>query len=681
MSGDSIESARLEGLRAAGYEMQSLIGRGGMAYVYRAEDTRLGRIVAVKVLAPELAQNEEFRQRFLRESRLAASLDHPNIIPIYEAGEVDGHLYLAMRFVEGADLKVVLKRRGTLTVDEAMGVFGQVGAALDAAHKAGLVHRDVKPANILVSAATAPGGRDHVYLSDFGLTKRASSLTGVTATGIVVGTMDYVAPEQIGGKAVDARTDVYALGCVVYQSLTGKVPFTRDDDAALLWAHLMEMPAPISSVRPDIPAAVDKVVETAMAKGPEGRFASCGEFISALGAAFSGNPVNLPASATGGTAVSPSSAPPSTYPGSPTYPGGPQSGAQTGAQTGAQPQGTTPLPTTHIPGGEYSPQTPYPHQYSPTQFPPGTYPPQSAPPHSAPPASAPPQYSTPPPGMAPYSAPPSQHSGVPYPYSAPPQPGSAPPYPYSAPPAASAPPYPYSSPPHGVSGPPHGVSGPPHGVSGPPAGSASSSGSGRRKLLIGGLAAAIVVVIVLVGISLLKPFQEGTKHFTANETVPISFDYPASWKQAGPGTNVVFSPHASEALSLFGTPGASTVWSDLDRVEKKDPDSVVGVYTTLSTTDFPANPDDRKASLSTQLPATVTLNVQQTTVVDGRDATRHDGSLQESGGDGNLRIRCFIVKDPTSTQTVVLVFFASESAWDKNEGKFKTLLDSVKFRS
>ncbi|SHN36819.1 serine/threonine-protein kinase [Cryptosporangium aurantiacum] len=682
---DPVESARLDGLRAAGYELQSLIGRGGMAYVYRAEDTRLGRVVAVKVLAPELAQNDEFRQRFLRESRLAASLDHPNIIPIYEAGEADGHLYLAMRYVEGADLKVVLKRRGTLTVDETMALFGQVGAALDAAHQAGLVHRDVKPANILVSAATTPAGRDHVYLSDFGLTKRASSLTGVTATGIVVGTMDYVAPEQIGGKAVDARTDVYALGCVLYQALTGKVPFIRDDDAALLWAHLMEMPTPVSSVRPEIPVAVDQVIATAMAKGPEGRFASCGDFIAALGAAFGGQQVNLPASASGGPGVSPNSAPPATHPEPPQPPTAqtptpqtqtptpqpptphsptsvppsgpitqpPVPGWSAPPSTGAaeQPHGT-PLPTAQYPGNQYPgnqyspssapPHGTYPNQYSPTQFPPSGYP-HSAPPH-------------------PQSAPPNQ--AMPHPYSAPPHQGSAPPYPYSAPPhPGSAPPYPYSAPPHGVGSTP------------PPT---PDSGRGR-KLLIGGLAGALVLAVVLVLVLVIKPFEEGTKHFDPTTTLPISFDYPESWNRSGQGTNLVFSPKASDAAALFTAPGTGTGWPKLADALKSDADSVVGVYTLLSLNPFPDEADGRKESLQGQLPTTANLGAEEPTVVDGHDSARYDGELQQDGGDAELRIRCFVTTDQTTNQTVVLVFFASEKAWSENEDKFKTLLGSVKF--
>src|SRR5690348_3308909 len=258
------------GFEVAGYRIESVIGRGGMAVVYRAEDTRLGRKVALKVLTPVLAHNEQFQQRFIRESRLAASLDHPNIVPIYEAGDADGQLFIAMRFVVGSDLKGVLREQGgQLPLAWTLPVFGQIGSALDSAHRAGLVHRDVKPGNILITAdgRARPRRGGHVYLTDFGLTKRTSELSGgLTGTGHFLGTVDYVSPEQIQGRQVVAGTDIYALGCVLYECLTGQLPFHRDDDAALLWAHLVEAPPPVSGIRPEIPGAVNAVVARAMAK-------------------------------------------------------------------------------------------------------------------------------------------------------------------------------------------------------------------------------------------------------------------------------------------------------------------------------------------------------------------------------------------------------------------------------
>jgi serine/threonine protein kinase len=274
------------GTEVAGYRVASFIGRGGMAVVYRAEDMRLGRNVALKLLAPELSQNERFQQRFMRESRMAASIDHPNIIPIYEAGEVGGLLYIVMRYVEGSDLKVIIEREGPLELGRLFQLMRQVGGALDAAHAGGLVHRDVKPGNILIASGSGPESEDHAYLTDFGLTKRSSSLSGLTATGHFLGTIDYVAPEQITGNPVDARTDVYALGCVLYESLTGVVPYQRDDDAALLWAHLVEAPPSVREHRPDVPDGLDAVIATAMAKAPADRYASCRELTSALQAAL-----------------------------------------------------------------------------------------------------------------------------------------------------------------------------------------------------------------------------------------------------------------------------------------------------------------------------------------------------------------------------------------------------------
>jgi hypothetical protein len=279
----SIRPFRLDGGELAGYRIESLIGRGGMAFVYRAVDQRLGRTVALKVLAPELAGDAEFRRRFLRESRLAASLDHPNIIPIYDAGEADGMLYIAMRYVDGSDLKAVLAQEPQLGTERLIDIFTQVADALDEAHNHGLVHRDVKPANILIAPRSAAAqGHEHVYLSDFGVTKRATSLSGVTAPGVIVGTMDYLAPEQIAGKAVSTATDVYALGCVVFQALTGAVPYVRDDDAALLWAHLTEVLPAVWENRADVPPTAQTPLWKATAKEPEDRYATCREFIADL---------------------------------------------------------------------------------------------------------------------------------------------------------------------------------------------------------------------------------------------------------------------------------------------------------------------------------------------------------------------------------------------------------------
>ena len=214
------------GTTVAGYRIEALIGRGGMGAVYRAEEAGLGRKVALKVIAPELAQDERFRERFLRESRIAASLDHPHVVPIYQAGEEDGVLFLAMRYVEGSDLAKLVAENGALEPKRAVELLSQVAEALDAAHEKGLVHRDVKPSNVLIAEAA---GREHCYLGDFGLTKRTGSLSGVSVAGEIVGTLEYVAPEQITGDPLDERADVYSLGCVLYECLTGQAPVSARD--------------------------------------------------------------------------------------------------------------------------------------------------------------------------------------------------------------------------------------------------------------------------------------------------------------------------------------------------------------------------------------------------------------------------------------------------------------------
>jgi serine/threonine-protein kinase len=277
----------MAGRQIAGYRVESEIGRGGMAVVYRAKDLRLGRTVALKVLAPELARNDIFRKRFVHESEVAAAIDHPHIVPIFEAGETDGILYIAMRYVRGRDLRALIDREGPLPLDAAGRIAVQVASALDAAHSHDLVHRDVKPGNILVAEGTDADHPEHVYLTDFGLTKKSLSLTGFTTVGQFVGTLDYVAPEQISGRPVDGRCDVYSLGCVVFELLTAAPPFRREDDLALLWAHLYAEPPQVTPLRPELPAAVDEVMARALAKSPEERHDTCLQFVAALRTAWS----------------------------------------------------------------------------------------------------------------------------------------------------------------------------------------------------------------------------------------------------------------------------------------------------------------------------------------------------------------------------------------------------------
>jgi serine/threonine protein kinase len=246
-----------------GYRIEALIGRGGMGVVYRAHDPRLKRNVALKLLAPELAGDERFRERFLRESELAASLDHPNVIPIYEAGEADGVLYVAMRLVDGKDLKTLLAEERTLAPARALEIAGQLAGALDAAHERGLVHRDVKPSNVLLDQ------REHVYLADFGLTRRLGEPGAALGAAFSLGTPAYVAPEQIEGKELDGRADEYSLCCLLHECLTGEPPFPRSSEAAVLFAHLEE--------EPPAPERLAEVVARGLAKDSAERYPSCAE--------------------------------------------------------------------------------------------------------------------------------------------------------------------------------------------------------------------------------------------------------------------------------------------------------------------------------------------------------------------------------------------------------------------
>jgi serine/threonine protein kinase len=273
----------------AGYRVEGVAGRGGMGVVYRAQHVHLGRTVALKLLNPELAASEEFRERFVREARAAAELEHPNIVPVYDAGEVEGRLYLAMKFIEGTDLAQVLEREGSLAPERTMALLQQLADALDAAHEHGLIHRDVKPANALLDG-------DRLYLTDFGLTRRVDSTRPLTATGRAVGTAAYLAPEQIRGEPLDRRVDVYALGCVLFQCLAGKPPYLRDTDMLIMWAHVGAEPPSLSAERTDLPATVDRVVKKALAKSREDRYDTCGELVSEMKRALNpSQPMETPA--------------------------------------------------------------------------------------------------------------------------------------------------------------------------------------------------------------------------------------------------------------------------------------------------------------------------------------------------------------------------------------------------
>jgi DNA-binding beta-propeller fold protein YncE/predicted Ser/Thr protein kinase len=283
----AVDSELQAGEVFAGYRVTGVAGRGGMGVVYEAQQLDLERPVALKLIATPLARDEAFRERFVRESRAAAAIDHPNVIPVYSAGEDGGRLYLAMRFVDGEDLRSLVQHEGPLELARAASIIAQIGSALDAAHARGLVHRDIKPANVLLD-------RDHAYLTDFGLTKRLTGETTMTGSGRWVGTLGYIAPEQIRGEGVDARADVYALGCLLFYVLTGVAPYRRDSDEATLYAHLHDAAPDARALAPEVPEALAGVVGRALEKDPDDRYLSAGDLGRAALAAVGDGPVPPP---------------------------------------------------------------------------------------------------------------------------------------------------------------------------------------------------------------------------------------------------------------------------------------------------------------------------------------------------------------------------------------------------
>jgi tRNA A-37 threonylcarbamoyl transferase component Bud32 len=269
------------GTEFAGYRLEALLGRGGTSTVYRAESPRLGIRVALKILNAEVSDDEAFRERFVREARLVARIEHPNVISIYDADAWGDELYIAMRYVPGGDLKGALAG-GPLDPERALAILAQAASGLDEAHARGLVHRDVKPANLMLDRGGQEGGPETVYVTDFGLTKHAHSGGAATPTGVLLGTIDYVAPEQIEGRTPDGRADAYSLGCVAFECLTGRRPFERENEAAVLWAHMQESPPSVRDLAPELPRGLDEPIARALAKDPNERFSTCAELVEAL---------------------------------------------------------------------------------------------------------------------------------------------------------------------------------------------------------------------------------------------------------------------------------------------------------------------------------------------------------------------------------------------------------------
>jgi serine/threonine-protein kinase len=347
----------LVGEEFAGYRLVSVLGRGGMSIVFRAENPRLGNVIALKVLDPSLAGDDIFRTRFLEESRIAASMNHPNVIPIHDMGSSDGLLYIAMRCVTGTDLRQMLKKRGRLPAETAVFLLEQAARALDAAHRRGLVHRDVKPGNLLVERGNDGSDPDHVYLADFGITKHMGGRTGLTSSGQFLGTIDYVAPEQIRGISVLGLADQYSLGCVLYECLTGRVPFEKDLDAAIIFAHVEESPTLPTVLRPDLPPALDDVFARVLAKNPGDRYESCKEFMTAARAAL--GPMADPPPQGGSLSMRLPTSGPAPYPAEPepgAYIGaqyGPPLGSYQGPQYGSQRDPYPPTEVAHEPADAY----------------------------------------------------------------------------------------------------------------------------------------------------------------------------------------------------------------------------------------------------------------------------------------------------------------------------------------
>src|SRR5437588_1554358 len=269
----------------AGCRLEAVAGRGGMGVVYRGTQLVLGRPVAVKAIAPELAEDPSYRERFKRESQLAASIDHPHVIPVYEAGEWDGMLYLIMRWVEGTDLRAMLSSSGGLPPARAVRLLRPVASALGAAHQRGLVHRDIKPGNVLIAPCDDEREED-VYLTDFGIARRSASQSGMTSTGMLVGTVDYMAPERISGGKGDAASDIYSFGCMLFEALSGQLPFDRPTNVAKVFAHVNDPVPSVRTIAQEVPERLDQIVRQAMAKRPEERFSSAGALTRALGEAL-----------------------------------------------------------------------------------------------------------------------------------------------------------------------------------------------------------------------------------------------------------------------------------------------------------------------------------------------------------------------------------------------------------
>ncbi|GII83853.1 hypothetical protein Ssi03_18430 [Sphaerisporangium siamense] len=648
----------LVGGQVADYLVEAVIGRGGMATVFRARDQRLGRTVALKVLAPQLSQDQRFRDRFVRESRLVAGIDHPNIIPIYEAGESDELLFIAMRYVEGSDLRRLIQASGPLPVARGYALFSQIASALDAAHQQGLVHRDVKPANILV---TDGSDRDpeHVYLTDFGLTKSTFSEAGLTSQGHFMGTPRYVAPEQIRGLPVDGRSDLYAFACVVYEALSGLPPFQRDTELALLYAHVSHDPPPLTPYRTDLPHAVNRVMARALAKSPGERYTTCREFVTALRDAISAEEPHSPPEGRPSWPPFPG-APFTPPPGTPAQAssGSPWSAAQPGGPTSHPDHGPAPIPghgSAPLPGHGSAPAPGHGPAPVAGHGPVPGHGPAPAAGHGA--ASVPGQgRASASPGTGHVHAPPDGAGHVPASGSLGHVPASVPPG--QARGAGTVPPgfpVPGGYPETGASthpGPP-----PPVKRRRPPAG-----------LLI---AAGAVLVSLAVAAALLlaqgSPVAPGPKRYPGTPAAPMAFEYPGTWESRTHNDEyAVFSPAAAEFDTLFSVPIASD-WTAVNALLASSPERATGVFAELNDTISTADaPETLKRSLSFVLPGPADFASAPTSAtVGGRPAFRLTGVVNDPAQQGRLDLVVYIVSRGQDKPVALLAFFCPPARCDQ----------------
>ncbi|MFB4287156.1 protein kinase [Nonomuraea sp. ATR24] len=655
-----VNDRALIGQEVAGYYIEDIVGKGGMAVVYLALDPRLSRRVALKILNPVLSVDDRFRQRFILESRTVASIEHPNIIPIYEANaDADGVLYIAMRYVDGLDLRRLIHDRGPLPLGRANRIFAQVAAALDAAHAHDLIHRDVKPANILLAG-------EHVYLTDFGITKHRTSISGLTQTDQFIGTPRYMSPEQINKEHIDGSADQYALACVVYEGLSGRLPFQRDNDIALLWAHLAEQPAPLTTLRPGLPPAVDAVMSRALAKSPEQRYPSCTAFVDALRAAIDSPAPNAEGRPIPGSG--PSRAPGAVPGGLPWGEGAAQGGGpwgdgaarggppwrESGAPGGGPPWGEGAARDAgrahsegarlgHVPGG------------------PGPDGAEGGPGYgsgSSRPSGAGARLGHVPGGPGPDGA----EGGPGY------GPGS------SRPSGADA------RPGHTPGGPrPEGMEGKPGygpGSAGSPGGSRSDGSEGgagyglggsrgrggRLPIVVAGLV-AVVAALALVVMLVVSQRGESWVRFQDTRAAPLTFEHPEGWTaRTHADLFALASPRAAEFEAMFVS-GANADWAAVNGVITGDPENAVGVYVQVSDTlAAGAGRDEMKAMLEGLLPGEIEVSAPVPDRAGNRDATRYDGSLRDRNTGNALGFVGYVIDH--RPKPILMLYFCARNSCD-----------------